>query len=193
MGLAVSRFDFLIKEHHMSASSQEPNDATPQSCEACPLTVDRRVFLRAAALAAVGALVGGIETPAFAGRVASTRPRHSAGGERLYDVPLTDSVAIDEANDVILVRWQERAYALSSRCTHRGAALDWRADEGRVFCPKHKARFRPDGGHASGRATRDLDRFDIHRRGNALVVDLTALRRADRDPEAWQAAVVRLA
>ena len=92
-----------------------------------------------------------------------------------------------------LVRWQGRAYALSAQCTHRGAALVWRADEGRVFCPKHEARFRPDGVHASGRRARDLDRFDIRQRGNTLVVDLTALRRADADVDAWQAAVVRLA
>jgi nitrite reductase/ring-hydroxylating ferredoxin subunit len=151
------------------------------------------VFLRSAALAALGALVAGSKSPAFAGVVASARPRHVIGSERVYNVPPADSVSIDEANDVILVRWQDRAYALSSRCTHRGAALDWLAGEERVFCPKHKARFRPDGVHASGRRARDLDRYDIRQRGNALVVDLTTLRHADRDPDAWQAAVVRLA
>jgi nitrite reductase/ring-hydroxylating ferredoxin subunit len=176
----------------MSVPSKEAPDVTP-ACDECPLTVDRRVFLRAAALAAVGALVVGSELPAFAGVVASVRPRGTAGGERLYDVPPLDGVSIDDTNEVILVRWQNRAYALSSRCTHRGASLDWRADEGKVFCPKHKARFHPDGVHAGGRRTRDLDRYDIHRRGNALAVDLSAVRRADTNADAWQAAVVRLA
>ena len=177
----------------MSPSSHEPDDLTPRSCEACPLTVDRRVFLRAAALGVVSALMGGSASPAFAGVVSSARPHTTAGGDRLYDLPPADAVLLDEANEVILVRWQGRAYALSAQCTHRGAALVWRADEGRVFCPKHEARFRPDGVHASGRRARDLDRFDIRQRGNTLVVDLTALRRADADVDAWQAAVVRLA
>ncbi len=177
----------------MSARSHEPDDSPAQSCEACPFTVDRRIFLRAAALAAVGALVGGVASPALAAVVGSIKPHDAAGAERLYDLPTVDSVAIDEENEVILVRWRDRAYALSARCTHRGAALRWRAAEGRVFCPKHKARFLPDGAHASGRTTRDLDRFDIQLRGQSLVVDLTVVLRADQDPEAWRAAVVRLA
>lgn len=176
----------------MSIPNGDAPDLDPTSCDACPLAVDRRVFLRAAALAAVGALVAASELPAFARPVANVRPRHSAGGERVYDVPPIDSVSIDESNEVILVRWQNRAYALSSRCTHRGASLDWRAGEGRVFCPRHKARFRPDGVHAGGRRTRDLDRFDIHRRGDGLVVDLSTLRRVDTQPAAWEAAVAQL-
>ena len=37
----------------------------------------------------------------------------------------------------------------------------WHAAESRVYCPKHKVRFRPDGMHDSGRATRSLDRYDL--------------------------------
>jgi nitrite reductase/ring-hydroxylating ferredoxin subunit len=168
-------------------------DAHEKGCGECPLTVDRRTFLRSAALAAVGALAAGSITPAMARAVGIARPIRSGGVERVYGIPADDGVSIDEGNEVILVRWQNRAYAFSSRCTHRGAKLQWREGEGRVYCPKHKARFRPDGAHASGRRTRDLDRYDIHRRGGEVVIDLGTLRRVDEDPDAWAAAVVVLA
>jgi nitrite reductase/ring-hydroxylating ferredoxin subunit len=181
------------EEPEMPTPSHQPaDDAATQPCDGCPLTVDRRAFLRAAALATLGVAVAGSAASAFGATVASVRPRRAAGREQLYDVPLADGVSIDERNEVILVRWQNRAYALSSRCTHRGAALDWRPGDGQVFCPKHKARFRPDGVHAGGRRTRDLDRYDVRRRGDTLAVDLSALRRADTEPDAWEAAVARL-
>ena len=167
----------------------------PHRCGPCPLAVDRRLFLRNAALAALGALAAGTIPTSLARAVESVRPLDASGAtaaERLYAIPSADGVSIDEANELILVRWQGRAYAFSSRCTHRGAKLQWRAGEGRVFCPRHKARFRPDGAHDSGRQTRDLDRYDIRRRGDALVIDFGALRRADADPTAWAGAVVRL-
>ena len=175
---------------------QPTRDASHDGCGRCPLTVDRRVFVRNAALAAIGVLAAGTVPPALAQAVRTVRPiggGAAGAGERLYEIPPTDGVSIDDANEVILVRWQNRAYAFSSRCTHRGARLQWHEGEGRVFCPKHKARFQPDGVHDSGRETRDLDRYDVSRRGGALVIDFGALRRADTDPVAWRAAVVQLA
>jgi nitrite reductase/ring-hydroxylating ferredoxin subunit len=83
-------------------------------------------------------------------------------------------------------------YAFSLRCPHRGTRLEWLTSERRIFCPKHKARFTPEGAHDSGRQSRDLDRYDITRRGSAIAVDLAALRRADQDPVAWRAAVIVL-
>ena len=66
----------------------------------------------------------------------------------------------------------------------------WHAAESRVYCPKHKARSRPDGIHDSGRATRSLDRYDLRLEGNAIAVDREALHRVDEDPRGWNAAVV---
>lgn len=102
------------------------------------------------------------------------------------------NAALAADNEVMLVRWQGRGYAFSLACPHRGTRLEWRADEGRVFCPKHKARFRPDGAHDSGRQTRNLDRYDVRRQGETLVVALGSRRRVDVDPAAWAAAVVSL-
>ena len=91
---------------------------------------------------------------------------------------------------MILARWQGHVYAFSLRCPHRGTRLVWHDDESRGFCPKHTARFRPDGAHDSGRNTRSLDRYGLHLEGGAVVVELDALYRMDRDPAAWQGAVI---
>jgi hypothetical protein len=40
-----------------------------------------------------------------------------------------------------------------------------------------------DGVHDSGRTSRDLDRHDVDRQGEALVGDFDALRRADQELE----------
>jgi nitrite reductase/ring-hydroxylating ferredoxin subunit len=167
------------------------------ACQECPVaTASRRAFLRDAGRAVIGALAlstMGKPARALAESVVETTPRRVRGVQRTYAVPSVDSVSVDIGNDVILARWQGRVYAFSLRCPHRGSRLEWRASEGRVFCPKHKARFRPDGAHDSGRQSRDLDRYDLHRTGGSVVVDLAALRRADREPEAWRAAVITVA
>jgi nitrite reductase/ring-hydroxylating ferredoxin subunit len=159
----------------------------------CFFSTDRRAFLRATALGVLGALVGEAALPTLAHGIGNATPARSRGLELRYPLPAADGVAVDETNDVILVRWQGRAYAFSVECPHRGGRLEWRAQEGRVFCPKHKARFRPDGAHDSGRSTRALDRYDIRREGSSLVIRLDVLRRADTDPAGWAAAVATLA
>ena len=158
----------------------------------CVFAADRRTFLRATALGVLAALVGDAALPTLAQAVGTTAPAATRGAELRYTIPAADSVAVDERNELILVRWQGRAYAFSTKCPHRGATLEWRAAEGRVFCPKHKARFRPDGAHDSGRSSRALDRYDIRRDGAALAIRLDVLRRADTDPAGWAAAVAVL-
>ena len=59
-----------------------------------------------------------------------------------------------------------------------------------MFCPKHKARFRPDGAHDSGRNTRSLDRYVLHVESGTVVVELDTLYRIDESPAAWAGAVV---
>lgn len=165
-------------------------------CSACPIVeLNRRAFLRDAALAAAAtmAAIGLAPGAAFAEAVRTAAPVRAARAERAYRIPAADGVSIDADNEVILVRWQGLGYAFSLACPHRGTRLEWRADEGRVFCPKHKARFRPDGTHDSGRQTRNLDRYDIRRQGETLVVALDRLHRVDLEPAAWTAAVASLA
>lgn len=161
------------------------------SCGGCALS--RRAFLRDATLAAGAALVAlGAAPGALAALVREATPAAAAGSERLYDLPVEDGASIDAANEVILLRWQGRAHAFSLKCTHRGARLRWRADQGDVFCPRHKARFTAQGIHSGGRRTRDLDRYAIRREAGRVAVDLGALYRADLDPEGWRSAEVAL-
>jgi nitrite reductase/ring-hydroxylating ferredoxin subunit len=163
---------------------------TDRASGSCFFTVDRRAFLRATALGVFGALAGEAVFPTLASAIGTTTPTSAGKLELRYALPPADGVAVDEGNEVILVRWQERVYAFSAKCPHRGAQLEWRSAEGRVYCPKHKARFRPDGAHDSGRQSRDLDRYDIRREGASLVIRLDMLRRADTDPAGWAAALV---
>ena len=163
--------------------------ASGNGAHQCALAVDRRAFLRASALGVLVALVGEAALPSLAQAIGSVTPTSGRAPELRYALPAAEGVAVDESNEVILVRWQGRAYAFSTKCPHRGGKLEWHADESRVYCPKHKARFRPDGAHDSGRSTRALDRFDIRREGTALVIRLDVLRRADTDPAGWSAAV----
>ena len=165
---------------------------TDRASGSCIFEVDRRTFLRATALGVLGALVGEALLPTLASAVGTATPTSAGKWELRYELPPADGVAVDEGNEVILVRWQGRAYAFSAKCPHRGARLEWRPAEGRVFCPKHKARFRPDGAHDSGRQSRDLDRYDVRREGTSLVIRLDTLRRADTDPAGWAAAMVMI-
>ena len=160
----------------------------------CPLALDRRAFMRTAALAAAGVLAAlGAAPELLAGEPRPVTTLGAAGATRVYAIPDADGAAVDAENEVLLVRWAGQAYAFALACPHRGTRLEWHASESRVFCPKHEARFRPDGAHDSGRRTRSLDRYDLRREGNRLVVLLDARRRVDQEPDAWAAATVRLA
>jgi len=169
-------------------------------CGECPIGSSRRAFLRDIGLAVGAVLAAGAIGPtlALAESVSEIAPSPGGGGgggggTRTYAVPAGNSIAVDAGNDVILARWDNRVYAFSLRCPHRGTRLEWLDDERRVYCPKHKARFRPDGSHESGRRTRDLDRYSISRQGqSSIAVDLSALHRANEEPEAWESAVVVL-
>ena len=178
---------------HASGHDHEHGGCANDDHDHGACSLDRRVFLRLAALGAlgaVGALASGSIPTELGASVRTVRALRATPRELAYPIPGADGVSVDESAEVILVRWQGRAYAFSTSCPHKGATLRWRPDEGRVFCPKHKARFLPDGAHASGRRTRALDRYDIARRGATLVVSLDALHRADRDAAAWERAWV---
>ena len=167
-----------------------------RDCRECPAAVaNRRAFLRDIGLTVLGAIaVGAVTRPAaaLAESIVETNALSKRSAERTYAIPARDSIAIDTDDEVIVARWENRVYAFSLRCPHRGTQLEWHADERRVFCPKHKARFRPDGAHDSGRRTRDLDRYELSRQGTSIVVNLDALHRVDQDPEAWGTAVIIL-
>lgn len=178
----------------MSTSNDQSNDTRTTACADCPAAAaSRRAFLRdvgvmVATLFATGAAAS--PAAALVNAVSETRATGARGLLRTYALPATDSVSVDVGNDLILARWQNRVYAFSLKCPHRGTRLEWIENEKRIFCPKHKARFTADGTHASGRGSRDLDRYSLTRQGGSIVVDLGTVLRADTDLDAWRAAVV---
>jgi Rieske Fe-S protein len=144
--------------------------------------------------AALAAVVGVELWPGSAGWVPVAEAAGAPAGpaESAYPVPASDGVTIDRSAQVIVVRFQQHAYAFNLACPHENTALRWKERDGCFQCPRHESRYRPDGAFISGRATRNMDRFALRRDGDELVVDLGRLYRSDQQPQDWAAATVPL-
>ncbi len=154
--------------------------------------LDRRLFLRRAAVAVGSALMldGLAADDAFANSVRAVAPVATGARTRTYTIPVTDGVSVDAVDGVALARWKGTLYAFSLECPHKGADLQWHQGEQQLFCPKHKARFSPDGAHVSGRMTRDLDRFGLVRQGPNVVLALD--QRLTSSSAGWESAALIL-
>jgi Rieske Fe-S protein len=163
-------------------------------CAGCALSASRRSFLRDSLLAVAGALVavGASHSSALAAPVSMIDGRRRANQTVKYPIPAADGVQIDKDNQVILVRWQNVAYAFNLSCPHQNTALRWDDADHRFQCPKHHSKYHPDGVFIEGRATRGMDRLAIQRQGGDLVVDLDKMFKEDEDGAAWIAAVIPL-
>lgn len=168
----------------------EHNDCDA-SCETS--LPDRRAFLKdglmaVAALAALGASADKLHamTLGFATAIRD-------GAILRYPIPTVDGATIDAANKVIIVRFQNSMHAFVLECPHRGTDVQWQADRGRFYCPKHKSTFQPEGTFIAGKAERNMDRYPVRIEGAELVVDTAAFIRSDRDAAAWAAAKVTAA
>jgi len=165
----------------------------PAKNSGCSHVVDRRAFLADASVIAMALLAQlGVSTRVQAQSLGVVTAEPIATGGLSYAIPLVDGAAADVANKILVVRANNTVYAFSLACPHRGALMVWHGDESRVYCPKHKAQFTPDGTHDRGRASRNLDRHAIRREGARLVVDTSVQLRADLDTPAWTAAVIKL-
>jgi nitrite reductase/ring-hydroxylating ferredoxin subunit len=153
------------------------------SCDGCLSPDGRRQFLRdvAALVAAFGTL------PLLVGTAMAAN-----GDERTYPIPSVDGATIDRENEVIVVRYQGKVYAFALSCPHQNTALRWMPKDGRFFCTKHESQYRPDGQFITGRATRNMDRFDIRREGNTVTVNLAKWFQSDTEGSKWLAAEVAL-
>jgi nitrite reductase/ring-hydroxylating ferredoxin subunit len=166
-------------------------------CIGCEIQ-DRRGFVReamAAAFTVLGALRGrsaaGSEDAASMPIRWITAIVHGAGGTT-YAIPAADGVQIDRDNQVILVRWQGAIYAFNLSCPHQNTALRWDDADARFQCPKHHSKYQPDGTFISGRATRNMDRLNLRRDGNTVVVDTDTMHKSSDDQAGWAAAVIHL-
>jgi len=175
--------------------SHEPDvQGDGEECTDCPLSGDRRAFLKQVGLASVGALIMVGMPPGLA---ASTFPAAMIATDRkgsnpVYPIPVKDGVQIDKENDVILVRWQHEVYAFNLSCPHQNTALRWNEADAEFQCSKHHSKYKPDGTFISGRATRSMDRFSVARQGEQIVVNVDAMHKNDVDPTGWSSSVILL-
>lgn len=163
------------------------------SCERCPLET-RRDFMRDATVAVAGVVaalgLGASEARALTWRLVT--PLRTEDEEHTYPLPATDGAMIDKQNQVIVVRWQGKAYGFNLSCPHQNTALHWEPEDKQFQCPKHHSHYQPDGTFISGRATRGMDRFGVRRDGDNIVVDVDKYYRQDENAAEWTAAFLTL-
>lgn len=71
----------------------------------------------------------------------------------------------------LLIRTAENEYrALSATCTHLGCTVQYKSDQQRIWCACHNGVFDLAGRNISGPPPRPLEVFDVHVRGDELVV-----------------------
>lgn len=134
-------------------------------------TTPRRQFLRSAA-AAAGGLVLGAQMTALA-QEETTAPSTpvtvspAEGGET--QIPLPAKVlkevggfeVVENADEKIIVARTSAATiaACSAVCTHKGGILEYDKESGQFYCTRHGARFETSGKVAKGPAKKDLQAF----------------------------------
>lgn len=150
-------------------------------CTQCPLSTRREFLAESVGFAFAALTVVGL-----------ARPLSANDGAVEYAIPSQDGAHIDKANDLILVRWQNTAFAFALSCPHQRTALRWNAKEGQFQCPKHKSKYQADGTFISGRATRGMDRHPIRRNGDKLVVDAATMIKQSDNATVWNNAFVKL-
>ena len=72
-----------------------------------------------------------------------------------------DSVTLDPATGIFVVRESEGFFALSAVCTHLGCLTAWKPELGIIACPCHGSKFKPEGTKIEGPAPRPLPHFQI--------------------------------
>jgi len=60
--------------------------------------------------------------------------------------------------------------ALSASCTHLGCTVQYRSDLHEIWCPCHNGMYDLSGRNISGPPPRPLQTFDVHTRGDEIVV-----------------------
>lgn len=152
----------------------------------------RRDFLKQAAALVAGALAGtaGLAREAAALPVAIGEPASVAGNDLTYPIPAADGATIDRDNGVIVVRYQGKVFAFNLSCPHENAAVRWKSALGRFECSRHDSVYSASGVYASGRATRNMDRFPVRRDGASIVVDVSRLIQSDRQKAGWESAAI---
>jgi nitrite reductase/ring-hydroxylating ferredoxin subunit len=170
------------------------------SCNTCPYVEPgpedpgrRELVIRGGGLIAMALLgLGAAAGDAFGSPVAVVTGAATGDNERTFPLPSADGVSIDRGAQVIIVRYQNRAYAFALACPHQNTALKWLPKDGRFQCPKHESKYKPDGTFIDGRATRNMDRFAVRRDNASLVVNMSHWFESDKDPAGWASAFAQV-
>ncbi len=80
-------------------------------------------------------------------------PVVNAGKPEAYPV---DSVTLDPVSRIYVVHDPQGFFALSAICTHLGCLTAFKQETGRIECPCHGSKFRPDGTKIEGPAPEPL-------------------------------------
>jgi Rieske Fe-S protein len=172
---------------------RESDDVRFFACQTddCPdARTDRREFLQSAGCFGMAVALLGLSSVEARALPVSLTEGAQSGGERKYPIPTTDSVNVDHAAQLIVVRAQGHVYVFALSCPHQNNAVKWLPKDHRFQCTKHDSQYQPDGVHTAGRATRNLDRYVIRRDGDSVVVDLHRWIQSDKEPAAWAAAAI---
>jgi nitrite reductase/ring-hydroxylating ferredoxin subunit len=150
----------------------------------------RRQFLQGLGCFAGALVMSGIPPEVMARLVLAEGLQN--GADRAYPIPSADGVTVDKTAQVILVRAGGHVFAFALSCPHQNAAVKWVPKNNQFECTKHDSHYQADGLHTSGRATRNMDRYPIHREGAMLHVDTAHVFQSDKDAAGWAAAMVAL-
>jgi nitrite reductase/ring-hydroxylating ferredoxin subunit len=154
------------------------------------MSASRREFLDCSRCVVIGLVALGLPPADHAALPIGLIDGRGDRPDRRYPIPASDTVNIDHAAQVIVVRAAGHVFAFNLACPHENAAVKWVANDHRFQCTRHDSRYQADGVHIAGRATRNLDRFSVRRDVDELVVDLNHWFRSDLDPAGWVAAMI---
>ena len=149
-----------------------PEDVRPPASPDSPEEMSRRKFFVKVGVGSVA--VAALGTAAFAYQYLSPNvlyepsPIVDAGKPDNY---APDSVTLDPATAIYIVRTGEGFFALSAICTHLGCMTAWKPDLGIIACPCHGSKFKRDGVKIEGPAPKPLPwlRMWLSDDGNLLV------------------------
>lgn len=119
--------------------------------------LDRRQFFVRVGLGSLA--VAGLGTAVFGYQYLSPNvlyepsPIVNAGKPESYP---PDSVTLDPATGIFVVREAQGFFALSAVCTHLGCLTAWKPELGIIACPCHGSKFNRDGAKIAGPAPRPL-------------------------------------
>ena len=120
-------------------------------------TLDRRQFFVRVGLGSLA--VAGLGTAVFGYQFLSPNvlyepsPVVNAGKPESYP---PDSVTLDPATGIYIVRGAQGFYALNAVCTHLGCLTAWKPELGIIACPCHGSKFSRDGAKIAGPAPKPL-------------------------------------